>query len=359
MVIEIQRTVTVVTGSTLVTTVSNAAGPQGATGAAGPTGPSGSADPWLGSSGVLYGMELSINGGDNTKIDIAAGKARVLNLDDAENPVWVEVELVSPLLAVELPDIATTIATSIFIDRFGAVQRTSLPVEPPEGRQFAYLGVAPHPFGTVTAPVNNATMVASRGGSDRLIRRLGEVNLEGNRFTPNVSPGSNMLLDRSEGKTFGFGSNRAGSVYNQDERASSARTEITSYLQSWRGATPSAPYNLSGVTEIPADVIDNGTGVLAALGNNRWVLHCIRYAAVADPSIQTIIEIGQNEYSNLPDAIAGRADPVSPNPLFSQIARRTWIAVKKGTTQLGSVDVQFIHVPDLDLGNSAIGGELA
>lgn len=351
--IENTRIVTVVTGTSLVTTVSNAAGPQGAIG---PEGPSGSADPWLGSSGVLYGMEITANV-DNTKIDIAAGKARVLNLDDPEDPIWVEVTLASPLLAVALPDIAIQPATSIFIDRLGAVQLTGQNVAPPESKRWAYLGLAPHPFGVVTNPASNATMITSRGAADGLMRHLGEVNLEGNLLTPN---GANMLLDKSTGLVLSISANRAAAdPYNPDELTTGELTGVTSYLQSWRPATPGDPFNLSLISEVPEAVIDDGTGTLAVLGNNRWVLHCVRYAPQVAPPIQLILEVGQIEYSNLPDAIAGRADPVKPNPAFTQIPRRAWIAVKKGTTSLESVDVQIIHVPNLDLGNNSVGGELA
>lgn len=307
-------------------------------------------DAWSSKTGLISGGIISINGGDNTKIDISAGSGIVVDWEtDPENPTAVPVTWTA-FTAVTVTNLASSIASTIFIDDVGAVQQTGEEVSTPDMQEMINLGVAAHPDGaTVSSVSNNSTLAYGAGVmAEEFIRLFGLLNISGNIYSPN---GANLLLNKSTGVTWGISSNKTNDLNDPNKLVDGLQTGIANYIQSFRDGT--GGFSLAFTSAIDPSVWDDDSGTPAAVSANKWTIKVIRFGSGLGV---TTVELGQKEYNSQAEAEAGVMEAISTNPAISKIARRLWLITKNNTTDLEDSEVTFINVPDLDLGGTSTGG---
>ena len=75
-------------------------------------------------SGVISGGQITINGGDPAKFDLAAGTGIVINWVDPLVPVFTEVSWPEQL-SITVTNIGDTIFPSLYIDSLGTLRQLS------------------------------------------------------------------------------------------------------------------------------------------------------------------------------------------------------------------------------------------
>lgn len=295
-------------------------------------------DAWSAKSGLIDGGRITA--ASTTQIDISDGSGQIIDhKTDPANPVYIPVTW-SGLSNITLTNLATAIATTISIDKFGAVVQTPQPRTPISIREQVVLGVVTHPAGVISSIVTNPSTAYGLASSfEEFMNITGQLNVSGNVYSAN---GANLLLDKTVGTTFSLGGNYANDINNPNQVAVAAQSGITVYLRAFQDGS-------GGWTQVPAasidpDIWDDGSGTPASVSPNKWTAK--RISLLAEDSL-TVIELGQKEYNNRQEAIDGvKIDDVVRNPSFSQIALRAWLIVKEGETDLTSADTTFVTAPD-------------
>lgn len=290
------------------------------------------------STGVLSGFALSINGGDNTKFNIAAGIAGFVDYSiSVINPPRTIVNFAG-LTAQTVTGIGIQLVTYVGINNAGTVVQQASPFTNTQRRTIAQIGVLVHTNLTNLNAVND-TAATPRSGINQLydlINAIGTLNTSGNVISPN---GANLNINKSAGTVFKLGSNFQNNPL--DPHISSLAVLI---------APTNIRYRLSNGTEYAnTAVIDPGNyesspGVLSALSNpNRFSVQ--RVSIFTSNLIR--IQYGQTEYISL--AAAEEAINTQSFTVESNIAENGivlgYIILRRSTTDLtNTVDAKFIQV---------------
>ena len=283
---------------------------------------------------LSYGGIISINGGDDTLIEITAGAGVIIDDTFPSAPVITKIEFAAiPAFA---PAHAATQLTYLAIDNTGAlIQQTTLFTQS-QRRQLIVLGGAVSLNGVNVDSVND---LATNTGDGYLIRSLmqtmGVINIDGNQFLP---AGVNLQLQRTEGTVFANNVNRNIDTTNPHNKTFAAATPITfSYAYS-NGAGGSII--VPNVLNIVPGQYDNGSGVLQGTGNNNWTNQVIYFFPNSNLAV---IQYGNELYATLDEA---RADQSTVVPLIISTAlrpafMRTVIALKGNTVNLSLTENHF------------------
>lgn len=278
---------------------------------------------------------LSINA-DPAKIDVRASQGVVLNFDpDPTTPTMVELVWAVPFEAITLPNLATEIATSVFVVDGGGgtpvIELTNAFPTPEELRTKLFMGVAIHAGTTVVDAVDSAGVSGWDTGSclDDLMVALGDFNLTGNVYGPN---GANLLMDKGLGASFGRGLD-PGNINNPHNKLNPLQSGITAYNYSFQDGV--GGFTTSIESAVDPDFYDNGSGTLVTTSNKY---HIQRIIFTPRGGGRTAMEYGQSLYNSLSAAIDGITENgIVKNPDFQQSILRGWVILKGGTVALNNV----------------------
>lgn len=245
-------------------------------------------------TGWLEGGQITINGGDNTKIDITAGSVLIV---DSSTPIptlkiisWASQTALDPTLTtrtkwVGVKDDGAGNAEFVYDVQFDSVER----------RTTAIIGKIRDEAGTGPQITNIDDFERPAWGLlttfQDFILEYGSWNISGNVYSAN---GANLLLDKSPGTSFRYhAEDTIGSENVHTDAAQSPRTSYAYHLQNT--STTIAE------TAIDPDNYDNN-GVKTALPNNQWTVQEVWYWPVSGGCH---VLYGQIIYNSKEDAIVG------------------------------------------------------
>lgn len=287
------------------------------------------------SSGLIIGGVMTINGGDNTKIDISAGTGFYAdNFTDPLNPVRIKVSW-TDFVAQDVPLILSMPLTSFALelssgsavvitktDQFTASER----------RDFVTLGVAVHTGMTVIDSIISMYRYAldERQLLEDMFSAIGSVNIRGGNV---YSGNSNLTIKKTAGSTFDIGVNYDDSIPARKSPNISIDPILNpvsffyNYQDGSGGFTITAP-----LTDIDPEQFDDGSGTLASVQANRFTIKPIWFIPKTNV---TVVHYGQVEYSTLAGAQSALNTQVFvSNPGLETTSFRGWLIVKKGVTDL-------------------------
>lgn len=248
------------------------------------------------STGLYSGGNLSINSGDNTKYDLAAGVAYFIDsFTDSANPITLKITWETQT-GLTLTNMTDNPVTFLSINSSGTlVESNTAPIEG-DRRDLVMLGGFTHETLTFLRKV----LTAPWWMQDTSLREFDfyeaigfAVNKEGNEYSEN---GANLKIDKSVGTTFGAGYNYANDLKNPNITTDVLETAIIFPL--FYRDTPTNQVSLTDT--IPTTQYDpNGDGTLIDIPSGFFTTHRIYF----DPtSVTTVIQYGQYVYDSLKKA---------------------------------------------------------
>lgn len=289
---------------------------------------------------LLSGGEVTINGPDPSKFDLAAGSAVFVdNYTDPENPGIVPISW-EDQIGVTVTNIATQITT--FISLNVSVQflqnASAVPVE--DLKEFLPLGVLTHPNLTTLdsaepAPIWGRDVMQTLGN---LYGSLGfTINESGNEYTAN---GANLNIDKSEGIMGANGVNYGTSKKDPNRKTSSQQLALSFYTLYRNTPVPT----LAFTDTVPNTQYDpNGDGTLVDIPEGYFATHRIYF----DPgSNTTILQYSQFVYDSQKKASTSwEQENFIKDSLIERVSLRTILIIQKDCTALNDADcTKFIHM---------------
>ncbi len=290
------------------------------------------------STGVLVGGALSINGGDNTKFDMAAGVYGFVSYDETTASPERTILFKDAVTAQTVTNIGTSLATYIGVDSTGAIIQSTEPFTNTQRRTIAQVGVLVH-TNMVNLNAINDIAAPIRGSISQLfdlMTAIGPLNVSGNGLSAN---GANLSINKASGTVFKLGSTFQATPLNPHLISLAALT-----------APATIRYRLSDSTEYANTAVldpvnyESPLGTLTALSSaNKFSVQ--RVALFTSNLIR--IQYGQAEYNSMAEAEA--AIPTQPFTIEENIAENgvliAYVIMRRSTTDLTNTDdAKFIAV---------------
>jgi hypothetical protein len=284
-------------------------------------------------TGLLSGGVLSINV-DNTKFDIGSS---ILYFTDYSNPIAPtgSFHLFAAVSAIPVTNIATQNATYIGIDNTGAIIQQGSPFTTAQSRTIISIGAVIHSNRININTINNigASAIDPNLQIHDLMVSVGALNIEGNIYSAN---GPNLLIDKSQGSLFKFGSNFQN-AHNDPNTLSISQQLAVTFRYRLQNST-----EYSNTTYIDPNNYDLN-GVLTSVPANKFTVQRITLFQ----SGITRIQYGQALYSSLSEAIAsylGESFITEQNIKDNGILRGYLIVGQGVTSLLDDTKVKFFDV---------------
>jgi len=227
---------------------------------------------------------LSINAGDDSKFDVAAGEAII----NGSYVSW------SASTANTVTNLATATRSYIFIDSNGSIFQSTTAPTPQTIRTRLYLGQLGHTNNTNIMSASNTPSVW-KGPDDQLrdlLRALGVYSVTGNNVSYN---GANLNINISSGELMSSGINWAS-----DENNPNIKSFAQSIAPTFRHRTQTG----AGASSSTLDVANyDNAGTITAVGGGANASQNFRVYRLVTGNI--VIQYGQNVYASLDSAVAG------------------------------------------------------
>ncbi|MCK5614985.1 hypothetical protein KAR91_74675 [Candidatus Pacearchaeota archaeon] len=294
-------------------------------------------------TGWLEGGTITINGGDDTLIDIAAGSVLITDYTDQMNPditkiIWsaqtgLDPGLIGRSTWVGVQDDGAGNAEFVYDVSFDSTQRRSIAIL---GRIWDNAGTGPQitSVGEYERPAWGL-MTAFQD----FILEYGSWNISGNKYSAN---GANLLLDKSAGTSFRYNAENIPGIENVHvDLLQEPRTAYAYHLQGSSVVTAE--------TEIDPDNYDVG-GVKTAVPNGKWTIQEIWFFPVSGTCH---VLYGQDYYSSKGDALDGLSteDKVRNIEILDGAIERAYLIVQQGCDDLSDLDIAELREK-----NGAMGG---
>lgn len=304
------------------------------------------------STSWLSGGNIAINA-DPTKFDVSAGTGVIIdNVTDILHPTHVHVSF-GPFTGVSATRIGTDIGSRIWIDGTGAIQQTSLSLNPVLLHTQFPIGVLSHQGSTIglvtqSAGVIDTNIAANLAG---LGRAIGPITT-GATFSAN---GVNLKIDLAAGETFLLGAYKDN--LNNPNTITTLATTSKTFITSFRDGAGGQTVSTSTTLNIVPGVYDNNTagGVYLPNGtvpNNKFTAQKI---SLFTNSGLTVVEYGQKLYASIAEAqslINSDAFTSNPNIASAGGSPREWLIVRGNATNL-SDPTQAVFVPIIGIGGGS------
>jgi hypothetical protein len=301
-------------------------------------------------TGLLTGGALSINAGDNTKINVEAGTSLYVNMDDRDDP---RVEIISWPDQVYYPAISGIDTKWIGVERTGPGTGqivSSHKFSQSEKRKKTILGRVWNFIDTdEIIGVGNYKAGAFNAGKtvQDLAYALGSLNISGNVFYPAAS--GTLILGRTEGEAFRSGANYSSDNISPNIYVSPPASGIDDYSYHIQG-TASHSYS-----EINPDDWDNA-GTEENVPTDKWTVQRVYYYPVSNV---VVVTYGQALYDDYDAAYAGVSseEVVLNSGTLEGAILRAFLILKEGCTDLtDSEQAVVIEAASTAAGGSAGGG---
>ena len=302
-------------------------------------------------SGLITGGTVTVNGGDNTLFDIAAGTGVILNWTDPQNPVRTLVTF-GPFLAQTIPDISS-VFTALYVNAAGTLVKASGTLQSPQVKRINILlqsVVHTNSLNITSITCSNNPAYESIYAVLDYISAAGAVNV-GNQYTAN---GANLNINKSQGTTTLPFINRCNDEQNPTTKTNLLQTPVANITETFRDGEGGYIFQpASPVNDIAPDFYDDGSGTLAAVPNNRWSIKRIYFFGVTDA---TTITYGQAIYTSLSNAKAAIfTESIDISPLLNSGVFESVLVIKKGTTDLSDAsDAEFIKIAPNNTGGTTV-----
>lgn len=288
-------------------------------------------DIFIKSTGLIQGGVPSVNGGDNTLIDITTGEGQIVDsTTDPDNPV------LTPVVwdAKTGYDLTTTAATgdvvAIFIslDSGGnVIERSALPTAE-QRRDTIDLGIVARNDADVIVFAGSGPLSVIHNPSSQLqdlMQAWGPFNVEGNK----IEPYSGLQFTKTVGSLFRNGANFSTNPKNPHVVFLAAQDPVSSFGYKLSDGTDVDPI----ASVLNPDIYDDGTSTPATVPNNKWTAQQVSVFASG------IVEVlyGQELFANEEEAVTALANIDFIIPSDSQGAVPLAYAVlKEGDTSVTS-----------------------
>ena len=228
------------------------------------------------STGTRSGGFMTVNGGDNSKLDISAGSGTIMdNFTDANTPLLTEV-VWDTITGVTLTSLTGSQGTYIFINSSGGTLQFPLQTPPQQSdkRDNIFLGIIGHASNTVINSVFNTPIqvVSPINQLEDLTSSIGPFSKNGNRVS-NIT--GTLELQKSSGNSFIFG----GNLSNNNKVPSNIQSGVLSgsTLVYAKGTAVLGP---SGTTVDVQNYDSNGLGTISSIPGANYVATRIWHAPV-------------------------------------------------------------------------------
>ena len=278
-------------------------------------------------TGILTGGELSINAGDNTKLDVSAGKGIFVDMIDRDDPL---VEIVSWDATTISPNLSGLRSKWIGVERISAgvgqiLAQTNFTQY--EKRFTVILGRCwGNGTDVITGRGNYKAGAFSFGKSMQDIAyAIGSINISGNYFYPTAS--GSMTLSRTAGESFRFSANYTNEELSPNISNSTAASGISSYSYHLQGQL-----YVNAETEIDPDYYDN-EGTKTAVPSGKWTTQFVYYFPVSNT---THVVYGQHYHDTYVEAYdhVSEANYILNAAILEGSILRSYIFLKQGCTDL-------------------------
>jgi len=302
---------------------------------------------------LIKGCDVTINGGDNTKFDIASGT--VIHTDNFTDPLNPTGGGVQAFPAVTGIPIAADPATLVFID----LNLTPIALVSPSlaindiasaRRDGVNLAIIQHPAGVITSidPIVSTIGIDYIHQIKDLSSAVGAIRLSGLRIAPN---GANLSLDRKAGIFYSqFYENYFVDKKNPSQITAAQETAF-SFLPIWRLLAGGSDIGAS-VTVIDPSVYDDGTAVALdtepqGIVNNNQAQNLRVYEVGGSGTF--VIEYGQILYTTLSLAVESAFSEIHvTSGLVENTSLRAIISIRGGAADLSNVIDAVILNPPTD-----------
>lgn len=299
-------------------------------------------------TGIVAGGEMTPNV-DTTKFDISDGAGLVFDsYTDPLNPTYAIVTWTGKTAIV--PTYIAENNSYIAINASGTIIQQVAAFTSEQRRDHIVLGTIVHTNGVnVTSATDTTHDVTSGYLTDDLASAIGPLNISGN----NLNPASTDLSVRKEaGKSFQPNSNRSTTGKDPNFLTSATDDPLT-FLYVYNDGAGDVTV-VASQTEIDPEFWDDGTGTLNTVSNNNWTNQWFYFFP---GSSVIVVRYGEEEFSSLVAAETA-ASLISPSIIGEGLTSefiRTVITVKKGETDLTSINTVFTNTGKFGLGSGGGG----
>lgn len=304
-------------------------------------------------TGLMHGGELTVNSGDDTKLDIDSGAGLVVDdYTDPTNPTLAVVSWANK--TVSLTHIAQQPVSFIGIDAAGNILQSTVPFTPTQLRTYIYLGRVVHEdkaHATICSTTPNMLPTRAHTPLD-IVNYLGPICISGVVVTPN---GANRFLDISSGAIYAMGCGYPDyKVPNYRTFGGLSTPHISLVYQDGSGGFIVD----SNFWEIDTDNYDDGSGTLSAIGAGDFINYRVYLWSSSTEDVVYAV-YGQTVYASLAEAIAGiELEAPILHPMMSQCLLRCVISVEGGTNNLGDPTKAYFTRTSGTGGGSGGGGDM-
>ena len=307
-------------------------------------------------TGLVSGGTLAVNGSDNTKFDIAAGTAVIVNTyTTPTNPTATPISW-SAKTAIVDSYLSTTDITYIGIDASGNVIQSVSLFTTDQMRDIVFLGANGHPTRTSISYASSTPSIAYEPGKtiEDFLNAFGEFCADGNVYYPLAA----LYLGKSAGATFAIGQNYSTNRKSPHITLNPAQSSPGQCVILYARRDGSGGWvNLAPGITVDPNHYDDGSGTLASVPSSKWTIQCVFY--FSEPALNfTGIQYGQVVYDTLALAKAAIQDGIAIDPSTSAALFRCWLIVQQGQTSLTSSN--FIAAGKFGMSSvmsTGVGGE--
>jgi hypothetical protein len=293
-------------------------------------------------TGWMYGGQVTINGGDNTLIDVSPGYGIIVDYSDttARIPSF---EYVSWDQQTGLDPGFTGRSTYVYVETGGtfAYYVDPTPAVRRDGIQLARL-LSATGDGTISSVLDFENPSWGQGTAFvDYAKARGSWTISGNQFTPN---NSNLLLDRASGSTFRY--HAEDTIGEENVHTESSATGITTYNYHLQGTNTTTVES-----DIDPDNWDNA-GSKTAMTTDYWSIQEVWFFPVSGT---THVLYGQAEYESKGASTIGLYEEakVRNDEILDGAVFRSYLIVQEGMTSLDEaiiIQEPLVNKPQLGQG---------
>ena len=246
------------------------------------------------STGTRVGGLMTVNGGDNTKVDISSGSGIIVdNYTNAEIPVLTQVAW-DTITGVTLTSLTGDVATLLFLDTNGSPVQFALATPPSESdkRDYIYLGIVGHPGPSISNIFNTPIQIVSPiNQHEDLTSSIGPFSKNGNVVSNIIGT---LELQKTSGNSFIYG----GNFHNNPKVPSNIATGTLSgsTLIYAKGTAVLGP---TSVNIDNSNYDPNGLGTITPLPGNNYTTARIWHSPLNN---LLVFQYGQFSYTTLATA---------------------------------------------------------
>lgn len=301
----------------------------------------------LQSTGILSGGVISVNSGNTTLFDIAAGEGYIVNSSTFSNPSKAKITW-NAFSGQTVTNLATQDVTYLLIDSAGSIIQQSTFPTPVQRRASIFLGRLNHSNRSNISFADTFPDILQSPMSHffDLVDAMAPFVYEGNLITAN---GANLNLDKSSGKMFNASFNYASNNQSPNNVTNAARTAF-----SFRYATQTAQ---AGSTTIAIDPTNYDVGgTVTAVGGTTARTTVQRIYLF--PSNNITVQYGQAFYANLSTALQDyQQEAFIENPTVRGIGVLiAYVFVQRGCTDLTNTTCSKIIIAPKFGGSTGAAG---